>query len=124
MKTEVEQIQRFTEITVSDNPTELTIRIAELAVYHSRTGFLLAEAKKALNRRKTSEIQNTILKIAKENCLSASVQNALLTSICEEEQFMVDWLDRLNSTCKHQLDAVRSLLSYEKENMRINKTGY
>ena len=45
-------------------------------------------------------------------------------SIAEDESYLVDRLDRLNAACTHQLDALRTLLSYEKEAMRLNKTGY
>lgn len=93
-------------------------------VYVVRTGEMLAEAKRMLRKKKSDEIQNTIIKIAQENCLSAKVQNALLDSIAEEESFLVDRLDRLNASATHQLDALRTLLSYEKEALRLNKTGY
>lgn len=89
-----------------------------------RTGEMLADAKKMLRRKKSDEIQNTIIQIAKENCLSAKIQNALLESIAEDEAFLVDRLDRLNASCVHQLDALRTLLSYEKEALRLNKAGY
>jgi hypothetical protein len=92
--------------------------------YVACSGEMLAQAKKLLRTKKTSEIQKTILAIAKESCLSASVQNALLDSICEEENYLVDFIERINRTCVHQLDGVRSLLSYEKEGLRLNKTGY
>ena len=52
------------------------------------------------------------------------MQNALLDSIAEEEAFLVDTLDRLNAAATHQLDALRTLLSYEREGLRLNKTGY
>lgn len=119
MKDEAKEIQSYLDINVSTDPAELVSRIATLMAYMSRSGEMLAMAKKELRIKKTTEISKTILKIAKENCLSASVQNALLDSICEEESFMVDWLERINRSCTHQIDGLRSLLSYEKEQMRI-----
>lgn len=85
---------------------------------------MLAEAKKALRRKKASEISNTIISIAKEQCLSAKEQNTLIDSIAEKEAYLVDWLERLNAAATHQVDALRSILSYEREQLRINKTGY
>ncbi len=117
-------IQSYTDIQCSDNPQELIERIQTLSSYLSRTGWMLKEAKRALNLKKTAEIQQTIIKIAKEACLSANVQNALLKSICVDESELVDWIDRLNATCTHQIDACRSVLSWCKEDMRITKTGY
>lgn len=120
MKDEAQKIQDYLDITVSSDPAELIDRISTLMTYMSRSGEMLAQAKKVLRIKKTSEISGTILKIAKEQCLSASVQNALLDSICEEESFMVDWLERINRSCTHQIDGLRSLLSYEKEQMRLH----
>jgi energy-converting hydrogenase Eha subunit C len=120
MKDEVKKIQDFLDVTVSSDPAELVDRIATLMTYMSRSGEMLAQSKKILRSKKASEISKTILAIAKEQFLSATVQNALLDSICEEEAFMVDWIERINRTCTHQIDGLRSLLSYEKEQMRIH----
>jgi hypothetical protein len=118
---EATDIQAYLDITVSNEPTELTKRLSMLMTYMSRSGEMLAQAKKILRTKKTSEINKTIIAIAKQECLSASVQNALLDSICEEESYMVDWLDRINRTCTHQIDGIRSLLSYVKEEMRFGR---
>jgi energy-converting hydrogenase Eha subunit C len=119
MNEEAKKIQEYLDITVSSDPAELVDRIATLMTYMSRSGELLALAKKQLRSRKTSEISKTIIAIAKEQFLSATVQNALLDSICEDEAFLVDWLDRINRSCTHQIEGLRSLLSYEKEQMRF-----
>ena len=124
LKEEARQISSYLQTTCQGNPQEIQQRIADTMVYVARTGEMLATAKQQLRRRKSEEIQNTIIAIAKKNCLSAKVQNALLDSIAEEEAFLVDTLDRLNAAATHQLDALRTLLSYEREGMRLNKTGY
>ena len=119
MKDEAQKIQEYLDITVNDDPAEIKDRISTLMAYMSRSGTMFAEAKKKLREKKSAEISKTIIAIAKEQCLSASVQNALLDSICGEEAYLVDWLERINKSCTHQLDALRSLLSYEKEQMRF-----
>lgn len=121
---EIEEIQSYLEITCSDNPEEITQRIRELSAYLARTAFLLRDARYALRRKKASEIGDIVVKIAKEQYLSAKAQNALVDSIAADEHRIVDWLDRLNAACTHQLDALRSLLSYEKEQLRLRDTGY
>ena len=124
MEQEIKEISDYLNITCSNNPQEIQERISIIMVYMMRTGEMLADAKKMLRRKKSDEIQNTIIQIAKENCLSAKIQNALLESIAEDEAFLVDRLDRLNASCVYQLDALRTLLSYEKEALRLHKTGY
>lgn len=124
MEQEIKEISDYLNITCSNNPQEIQERISTIMVYMMRTGEMLADAKKMLRRKKSDEIQNTIIQIAKENCLSAKIQNALLESIAEDEAFLVDRLDRFNASCVHQLDALRTLLSFEKESLRLNKAGY
>lgn len=119
MKEEATKIQAYLDVMVSSDPAELVDRIATLMTYMARSGEMLAQAKRILRAKKTSEISKTIINIAKEQCLSASVQNALLDSICEEEAFLVDWIERINRTCTHQIDGLRSLLSYEKEQIKF-----
>lgn len=120
---EAAEMQAYLETLPNDNPADLSERIKILAVYQARSGYMLAEAKKTLSEKKKAEIVNTIIAIAKENYLSAKAQNALVDSIATDEQFIVDWFDRINAACKHQLDAVRSLLSFEKEVYKTSNYG-
>jgi hypothetical protein len=121
---EAEKMQNYLEVECSDNIAEVIERIRTLSVYLARSGSMLAEAKRIHRRKVTSEIANTIIAIAKENYLSAKAQNALVNAIAEDEAFLVDKLDRINSSCVHQIDALRSILSYEKESLKLNSTGY
>ena len=121
---EAEIYQRYAEQKCPSDPSEINERIRTLQVYVARTGQMLAEAKLLLNRKKSSEIAQSVVKIAKEGYLSAKAQNAIIDSIAAEEKYLVDWLDRLNAACTHQVDHTRSLLAYEREQMRLLRTGY
>ena len=121
--TEVEQIQSFAEITVSDDPQEIAGRITDCGTYIARTGKMLADAKYHLNTAKQSEVVKLIKSLSSEK-YSAKAQNKLIDSVCADEEYLVDWIERLNRALTHQQEACRSLLSYEKENLRISKTGY
>ena len=124
MTNEIKQMQDYLEITTTSNPMEIQERLSELMVYLARSSELLAIARKELRKKKTAEIAQTIIAVAKETNLSSKVQYQLLESIAEEEAFLVDWLDRINSTIVHQIDGLRSLLSYAKEEMRMaNNVG-
>jgi hypothetical protein len=39
---------------------------------------------------------------------------------CETENFLYNWCERLNRSATHQLDWLRSLVSKEKEEMRLS----
>lgn len=124
MMEEIEKMQSFLEEPTSNNPVEIQERLGDLMVYLARSSELLAIAKRELRKKKSTDIANTIIAVAKETNLSSKVQNQLLDCIAEEESFLVDWLDRINSTIVHQIDGLRSLLSYAKEEMRMaNNVG-
>jgi hypothetical protein len=124
LKAEATEIQSFSEITVGDNPKEIAGRIADPSVYIARTGKMLADAKYHLNRKRKDDTMELIERILSDKKLSAKVQNSLIDSICGDEQHLADWIERLNRAVTHQQEACRSLLSYEKESLRISKTGY
>jgi hypothetical protein len=115
---EADEIQRFAEITVSDNPEEIIERINALCVYIARTGKMLADAKYHLARKCKDETMEVIKEILRVNNMSKKVQDSKIDGICADEKSLVVELNRLNASLTHQLDAMRSLLSYEKENMR------
>ncbi|MDR0712759.1 MAG: hypothetical protein LBF89_00630 [Bacteroidales bacterium] len=121
---EAKEIQAYCEITAGDNPQEIAGRIADLGVYIARTGKMLADAKYHLNRKRKDDTMELIERMLADKKLSAKVQNSLIESICRDEQYLVDWLERLNRAATHQQEACRTLLSYEKEHLRISKTGY
>ena len=120
-KKEVDSIEAFLLVTPSQEPEEIKTRLAVVAVYNTRLGGLLPFAKKQLRASKASEICETVLGIAKERYLSAKAQNALIDSICVDEQFEVDRLERLQRSCVHDIDANRSILSYLKQ--ELNNLG-
>ena len=121
---EAKDIQSYLEIECSNNPEEIEERLSAISVYKARSGEMLAQAKKLYRRKRSSEIANTIINIAKQQYLSATAQNALVESIAEDEAFLVDWLERINAACTMQSDALRSILSYEKEQLSLTKKGY
>ena len=124
IKNECGIMQAELETLIPDDVNGAIERGKEIAVYHARTGYMLALAKQLARKKKSSEIGNTIVKIAKENYLSAKAQNALVESIADDEMFLVDWLDRINSMCVHQIDLIRSIISKEKAEMQINSFNY
>ena len=123
IRNEAQQIQEFLEITMSDNPQEVIERGNDLQVYMARTGKLLADAKYMLNDQKRHETMDIIRDFIIDQKLSAKVQNALIDGLCKEEQYLVDWIDRLNAACTHQLDWCRSVNSKNKEEMRLTNIG-
>ena len=59
------------------------------------------------------------LQKAYEERLSPSTINKFVTTAAKDQNFLVNWLDRINSSSVHQLDGLRSILSYRKAEMTI-----
>ena len=118
IKEECDTIQVELETVLPDDINSVIERAKVLSVYMSRTGYLLAEAKKLVRSKKSSEISETIVKIAKEGFLSAKAQNALVDTIAADEMYLADSLERLNRSCVHTIDLCRSIISKEKEEMK------
>lgn len=123
LQSEAQEIQEFLEITMSDNPQEVIERGNELQVYMARTGKMLADAKYILNEQKKQETMDVVREFIIDQKLSAKVQNALIDGLCKDAQYLVDWIERLNAACTHQLDWCRSVNSKNKEEMRLNNLG-
>lgn len=124
LRAEATTMQRYLEEFCPADPAQINERIRTLQVYMARSGEMLAQAKELLNRKRSQEIAQTIVKIAREGHLSAKAQNVLVDSLAAEESFLVDWIDRINATCTHQADHTRSLLAYKREQMRLLRTEY
>jgi len=120
IKDECKGMQAELECIMPSDINEAIERGKTIAAYHARIGYLLALAKQLARKKRSSEIGETIVKIAKENYLSVKAQNSLIDSIASDEMFVVDWLDRLGSMAVHQLDFLRSIICKEKEEMRIS----
>ena len=116
---ELVHIDEFLNITMSEDAEEAVARGNDLAVYIARTGKLLADSKYHLNEKKKSDVFEVLEKTAKQAGATATAINAIVNSLCKEEQFLVDWSDRANRTATHQLDWCRTVISKAKAEMAL-----
>lgn len=116
---ELTAIDSFLNITMSENPEEALQRGNDLTAYIARTGKLLADAKYHLNESKNSEVMETLRDTAKNAKATAKAVNALVDSICREEQYLVDWCERANRAATHQLSWCVTVISKAKEEMKM-----
>ena len=93
---ELAAIDSYLNITMSEEVQEAVLRGNDLAVYIARTGKLLADAK----------------------------VNAIIDSLCKDEQYLVDWCERLNRTATHQLEWCRTVISKAKAEMALAPQSY
>lgn len=114
---ELKLIQGNLEVTMSEDANEAVVRGNELSVQIARTGKLLADAKyyrdTTLNRGVVAEMKNLI-------ALPASSANKYIDTICKEDSYLVNWAERLNRACTHQLEWCRTVISKAKAEMNAN----
>lgn len=120
---EANEIQKFTDSPIGDDISEVERRGNRLNSYISRTGKMYADAREILNNAKKGDIIQSLERYVIQGDAPKMAINELVKSLCAKEQALVDWCGRLNSTCVHQLDWCRSLLSKYKEELRMNTFG-
>ncbi|ALR29731.1 hypothetical protein ATE47_03985 [Chryseobacterium sp. IHB B 17019] len=119
IKFELKAIQDFIELNISEEEiTAVEIRGNELNAYMARSGKLLADAKYHRDEKLKDSVFDNLKEILK---LSATTANKYIDSLCKEENYLVNWADRINRTVTHQLDWCRSVLSKQKEELRQNQ---
>lgn len=114
IKTELQDMQAFLEIEMSEDVTEAVLRGNTLSVYMARSGKLLADAKIHHDRKLRSDIVEQIKSI---NSMAPSVAVKFTNTLVENESYLVNWATRLNAACTHQLDWCRTIISKAKAEM-------
>ncbi len=114
-------IQNFTEQEITNEPAYLTDRLARTGVFIASIGKCTADVKKCLNEAKNDifeQMGKTLLKSP------PTIVQELIKGKCKDELFLVDWCDRLGATLVHQLDGMRTLLSFAKTELKLFNNGY
>lgn len=90
--------------------------IAENIMVNS--GKLLADAKYWLNEAMHSDTINTMKMLTKEQPkITSTAINQIVKSLCKDQQYMVDFAERLNRSATHRADYCRSIMSKHKAEM-------
>ena len=116
--TELTSIQAYLEADLSaDVPADVMERAGKLGQYLARSGKIWADAEYHYNQAVESALMQA-LKKAYEEKLSPSTINKYVEAMARDSRYLLRWAERVNRTCTHQLDAIRSVISSLKEEMR------
>lgn len=107
------RFQTFLETRPGQEPDQLLERMELLAILMAQSGQCLAEAKYHQDQVINGEIGQAIDRAFSEK-LSASTINQYVKSAAKDYNYLVNWLDRINASATHQLDALRTIISYRK----------
>lgn len=121
IKLECLAMQRFLEETPANDPNVLSDRLTNVNIYLARSGQLLAQVKQIQD-----ECTNDIFVAEKDDILkmSATLAKQYISSFLSDVNYYVNWLDRLNRAFVHSGDNIRTQMSFLKEELRLNKSGY
>lgn len=113
------ELQQFLEAQYDSEEGHLIMdRLGIASAYMAESGKLKADADWHYMAALNSEIMHTI-KNFMPDYLSASAQNQLVKSLAKDEFRLVTYADRVNRSLTHQIDAMRTQLSYLKEQMKL-----
>ena len=114
ISTRLEEIQTILESHYdNDSGNILSDRMTLISAYMAESGKLLGDAKYHYQTKLESEMMRLIKDLLPEYS-SANMQNTFIKSLCKDESWLVNIADRVNASCTHQLDSMRSQLSYLK----------
>lgn len=113
-------IQNEVVCELSEDVNEAVLRGNYCAASIARTGKLLSDAKIHKDRKLNSELIKEMKKIVN---LPATTANKYVDALCVNENYAVNWSERLNRTCTHQLDWCRTLISKAKAEMTSFSSG-
>lgn len=116
IRQEAQQIQGYLEITVSGGISEMLERVETLGIYYARSGVMLAE----VVSMRDAEIAR-VFRDEKEAIvgLSPTLAGKLIKGATAELNGLEKWIDRINAACSKQCDNLRTLISFEKERMKL-----
>ena len=118
IKTSLGKMQAYLETPIGKEPNELLERMEYLLIMVAKSGQLLAEAKLAQD-----QIINEGLLAAMDEGLDKKLSPSLITKFvntnAKEVNYLVNWADRVNASATHQLDAIRTIVSYRKAEMNL-----
>lgn len=116
-------MQSFLEANYSaDNSAAVTDRFNDLAIYMARSGKLKADAEYHYNALIESSLMAALRKAHEEN-MSTSTLNKYVESLARDSKFLLTWADRVNRSCTHQHEGMRSIISSLRAEMFANNHG-
>lgn len=115
LEKEAEEIDSFLNTTYSEEIAEMTERLINLGVKLARTGKMFADSRFHQDKATTNSILNNV-----DTGLTSLNLKKLIESTCYRENYIVNWIERLNKTIVHQIDSIRTLISLAKEDLKYN----
>ena len=112
------RMQEYLELEIGPNPAQIMERIEHLHILIAQSGQCLAEAKyiqdQLINQGLSAAIEMDLNKK-----LSPSLIAKFVSTQAKDINFIVNHLDRINAAATHQLDGLRTIISYKKAELNL-----
>lgn len=112
------RMQEYLELEIGPDPAQIMERIEHLHILIAQSGQCLAEAKyiqdQLINQGLSAAIEMDLNKK-----LSPSLIAKFVSTQAKDINFIVNHLDRINAAATHQLDGLRSIISYKKAELNL-----
>lgn len=113
-----ENMQVYLETETGPEPQHLIDRMELLNLLIAKSGQCLAEARYIQDQLINAGLLNAIGE-GLENKLSPSLINQFVKSNAKDVNLLVNWFDRINAAATHQLDSLRTIISYKKAELNL-----
>lgn len=118
LETSLSKMQAYLETPAGNEPQELIDRIEYLNILIAKSGQLLAQAKfiqdDIVNKGLLQAMEQEL-----DRKLSPSLVNKFVGSGAKNINYLVNWADRINASATHQLDGIRTIISYKKAELNL-----
>lgn len=118
LKNKATRMMDYLEMPAGSDPLEIMRRMENLNIMVAQAGRCLADAKYYQDQVVNKTIHEAI-KNAFDEKLSPSVINKYVNTAAKEHNYLVNMFDRINAAAVHQIDSLRSILSYKKSEMLL-----
>ena len=116
---EAETIQAFADSCHSDDANMMVEYLKDLNHYLARTAVMLADAKMIHDKA----IYDTYIAYDFDGT-PASIANKMVASMCGDTNRLVVWIERLNRGLVHIGENMRTQISFNKEQLKLTRSGY
>lgn len=118
LEIKAQKMQAFLEERPGSEPNDLIERLEFLNILVAESGKMLADAEWYRDQIIEGTIMDALKKSYEEK-LSPSALNQYVKAVARDYNFLVKWIDRINATATHQIDGLRSIISYRKAEMTL-----
>ena len=118
---ELQNMQQFLEIESYSDANELVERLGIINSYMARAGVIYALLKKEQEKERRERFESLAPEWLKA---PVSLTRQFIESDTCEINYFVTFAERILKTCSKQSDNVRTMVSFEKQQLDLQRRGY